>query len=200
MLANKNQSQNIPNGGFEQWRMNDSEILEPSYWETQNEPGLNFVERSKGHTGNFSVKLKVVWDEVIKSFAGGSINTVENFAIDERYDTLSCFYQGNMNGNDSLNINIKLFSKGKLIGFGSEYTVKACDYWKQLFVPINYSSNKIPDEASISFSISPGKESHYQTTYCKDDILLTSINQINDQLKERKKNEELLSIYNHFDS
>ena len=191
LVINSIQSQNVPNGGFEQWTMNESEISEPYFWETQNEPGLNFAEKSNGYKGNYSVKLKVVWDEVIKSFTGGSINTVENFAVYQRYDTLSCYYKGNISGNDSLIVNIKLYSRGKLIGFGSQYTVKAYDYWQQLFVFINYTSAEIPDEASISISISPGRESHYQTTYSIDDILLTSINQINYQFKKRRKNETL---------
>ena len=191
MLINTIQSQNVPNGGFEQWTLNEDEVSEPYFWETQNEPGLNFVEKTDGHTGNFSVKLKVVWDEVIKSFTGGTINTVGNFTVYQRYKTMSFFYRGNMGGNDSLKVNIKLYSRGKLIGFGTNYAIKTYDYWKQLFVDIIYTSEDTPDEASISISISPGRESHYQTTYSIDDILLTSINQINFQFKKRRKNETL---------
>ncbi len=94
LLLNNIQSQNIPNGGFEQWTENRSGVSEPFYWETQNEPGLNFVERTDGYSGKYAVKLKVIWDEVIKSFTGGSINTVENFVVDTAIRHIKLFLSG----------------------------------------------------------------------------------------------------------
>ncbi len=168
-------SQNVPNGGFEEWELNTYQAYEPAGWETQNETGLYYIEKATGHSGSYSAKLSIVWDNVIKSFTGASLSTEENFTVTSRYQTLSGFYKGNSNDTDTLKITVRMYSKDKPVGFGSCFIANANKEWKQFILQIEYNSDEIPDKASISIFIATEGDNHYQAVYYIDDLLLTSI-------------------------
>ena len=168
-------AQNIPNGNFEKWITGNTATLEPLNWETQNEQGLFYVERAVGHKSSYSAKLNVVWDNVIKTFTGAALTTEENFSVNFRFDTLTGFFKGNINDTDTLKINVRMYIKGKIIGFGTFFTNSYTDKWTQFKIKINYNSDQIPDKADISIVITPCNKGRYQTFFYIDDMLLTNI-------------------------
>ena len=56
-------SQNVPNGGFEDWEDTGNGIMEPVEWQTNNMSDLVFVTQEAGHSGESSARISVMWDE-----------------------------------------------------------------------------------------------------------------------------------------
>jgi len=166
----------IINGGFENWQKNNAGVLEPENWETQNEPELQLVENSEGHTGLHSACLSIVWDNMIKKFTGGLMSTENDIKITKSYKYLSGYYIGGINNVDTLNVNINIYSKNKLVGSGYSGLLNTKNEWVEFCVSINYYSNEKPETAKISFSINPVPGSHYQTKYCIDDLIFAENN------------------------
>ena len=163
-------AQDIPNGDFESWDNNIAGILDPEYWETQNEPGLVFVKNADGHTGLYSASLHVVWDSMMQKFTGASMTATENISAAVRLQSLTGYCKGIPNNSDTLKININLYSANELVGVGSSNIIQTNIDWEQFVVPIIYYSDKMPGKMKISFSVKPVDGNHFQTTYCIDDL------------------------------
>ena len=166
-------AQDIPNGNFEIWANNVAGIIEPENWETQNELGMVFVNIAKGHTGEFAACLCVVWDSMLQKFTGATMTTSGFVSINGRIKYLKGFCKGGSNNSDSLKVDIGLFSKNGLVAEGSSYILREDYEWEQFAVAINYCSDEEPSKMKISFSVVPLKGSHFQTTYCIDDLIIS---------------------------
>lgn len=167
-----NLAQTIPNGSFEIWSCNSSGMLQPQFWETQNEPELIYVEAVPGFSGNHAACLNVQWDYMLKKYCGASLKT--EFALIEKntHQTLSGYFKGNSENNDTLLIEINLFCGNKLIGRGATKILNHSNRWESFNVQIQYYSDLKPDKANISIEIKTKKGSHSLSTYCIDELLL----------------------------
>jgi hypothetical protein len=166
--------QNVPNGNFESWEFNMAGMPEPEGWKTENDQEMILVESAKGHDGNFSACLNVVWDRMKQEYSGGTLTTESRFPVDEKYSELTGFYSGNSNNYDTLFITINLFADEKEIAAGTASMTTVNSGWQQFNIEINYKEDIKPDEAGISISIIPAKGFHHQTVYCLDELCLTT--------------------------
>jgi len=163
-------AQTVPNGDFEDWKTNRANILEPVGWETQNDTQLLYVERVEGYSGNYAIGLNVIWDNMMQSFSGAVITSGKDIKISKRYSTLTGFYKGNSNNNDTLEININFYSNSTITAYGSLRLLNEDNGWDQFSVPMKYLSNAKPETASISISIILTEGSHKLTKYFIDDL------------------------------
>ncbi len=166
-------AQAVPNGDFEDWITDRADILEPVGWETQNDAQLLYVERTEGHTGNYAVCLNVVWDKMMQSFSGATISAENDIEPQERIRNLTGYYKAISDENDTLKINISIYSNNELIGVGSGSYVQATNGWIKFTIPVKYYSNIIPEKVRISISVIPVAGSRHQSTYCIDDLAFT---------------------------
>ena len=163
-------AQNITNYSFENWTYNANGMPEPENWETQNEAELVFVESSEGHTGSYSACLNIVWDNMMQKFTGANMSYENNINGDKAFKSLTGFCKGNINNTDTLNISVNVYSKNKLVGYGTCGILYTNNSWEEFQVSINYYSDEKPEKTKISFSVNLISGSHYQTTYCIDDL------------------------------
>jgi hypothetical protein len=175
-------AQNIPNGNFEIWSDNHSGMPQPHYWETQNEPEIVFVEPLSGHTGKYAACLNIQWDEMLKQYC--SAHLFSEFYPKEKikYTNLSGYIKGNAENIDSLFIEVYLYFGSSLIGSGTLKVLDNTNNWRIFKVPIQYISDELPDKVKINITVNPDKGSHFLTTYCIDDLLLTKSEAMTDNL------------------
>lgn len=167
-------AQAVPNGDFEDWTTDRASVLEPVGWETQNDAQLLYVNRTKGHSGRYAVCLNVVWDKMIQSFSGATISTENKIEPTKKIHSLTGFYKGISDENDTLKININFYSNNELIGTGSESFVQHTNDWVQFTVPLKYYTDIVPEKVKISISVIPVAGSHHQSTYCIDGLAFTA--------------------------
>lgn len=176
-----NLAQIIPNGNFEIWSENNSGMPQPQYWETQNEPELIYVEAVSGFSGNHAASLNVQWDNMLKEYCGASLNTEFTLVEYKKYHTLSGYFKGNSENNDTLVIEINLFCGNKPIGKGATKILDHSNRWQAFNIQIQYYSDSKPDKASISIEIKTLNGSHSLSTYCIDELLLANLEFLEDK-------------------
>lgn len=167
-----NLAQVIPNGNFEIWSDNNSGMPQPQKWETQNEPELIYIEPLPGYRGNHAACLNVQWDDMLKKYCGACLKTEFALLDKKKHQTLSGYFKGNSENNDTLIIEIDLFFENILIGKGVIKILDNSDQWEAFNVQIHYYSDAKPDKANISIEIKTIKGSHPSSTYCIDELTL----------------------------
>jgi len=165
-------AQNIPNGDFEIWTFNSNGMPQPQFWETQNEFEIIYVESMPGYKGNHAACINVQWDNMLKKYSGGSLNTSFNITQGIKYLLFEGYIKGNPDNIDSLNIEIKFFHNKKLVGKGETKILDHTNNWKQFAIQIFSLYDINPENASISIWINPEKGNHFLTTYCLDNLQL----------------------------
>jgi len=127
--------QSLPNSGFEDWHFSNG-VMNPQYWDTPNEASYILVEAGNGLQGGSAVQLNVIWDEVIKSYVAGglSLSYSDTFT---KAKFLTGYYKAQSNTYDSLNINIKLFSKNLLCCISSIKLGGNNNIWDPFSIQLN---------------------------------------------------------------
>jgi photosystem II stability/assembly factor-like uncharacterized protein len=173
-LASLIHSQNVPNGGFEDWEFNEDGAFEPVGWQTLNTDTWTDVFQVEGHSGQYAANLSAIWDEGLESYAGAMLFLDGNFSISERFTALSFFIHGAAAETDYLGVNLGIFKDGILIGSAITQINQAYDSWTEVSLAIDYIDEGVPDSAFIGIQIYPLMNAHDGTMYTIDDLNLNS--------------------------
>lgn len=164
-------SAQIPNPGLESWTDCD-----PDNWATSNVCGvlLPVTKSANAHSGSAAARGEVVAffgtnvGPILQSGAGG-----EGFAISQRYPSVRLFYMFSPVGGDRFAVNIAFFKGQSPVGQGAVALPAAVAVYAQLEVPITYTSNDVPDSATIQISIIgpvTGSDFHPASVMFVDDL------------------------------
>jgi hypothetical protein len=153
----------IPNAGFENWTSGD-----PDDWATSNVPAaglINIVQTTDNHSGSSALRGEVVnflglpMGPVIQSGPGG-----EGFSVSEKYLSLELYYKFTPFGGDLFGVNVALLKGGNPIAQGAVALPATVSTYTHLTVPLNYTTNDVPDLAIIQILIvGPVTGSDYHT-------------------------------------
>jgi photosystem II stability/assembly factor-like uncharacterized protein len=165
-------AQNVPNGGMEDWEINQHGGLEPVSWVTLNDDVFTSVFQEPGYQGEYAAKLSVEWDPVLEMFVGPMFFHDGNFNVSERFTALSFFLQGTAAGTDYLSVNVGMYKEGVLIGFAIEHFNQTYTEWTEISLEITYENNEVPDEAFIGIQVYPLMNATYGTYYTLDELNL----------------------------
>jgi photosystem II stability/assembly factor-like uncharacterized protein len=163
-------AQNVPNGGFEDWEINEDGGLEPVGWVTLNDDEFTDVSQVDGHDGQYAAKMSVEW--VVDQYDGAMLFLEDNFSVSERYTALSFYLQGETVATDYLSINIGMFKDGLYIGHAIGHFDQNYPSWTEISMEITYDNNEIPDSAFIGIQIYPLTQANNGTYYIIDDLNL----------------------------
>lgn len=163
-------AQNVPNGGFEDWETAGNGTLEPLNWQTNNLDDLTFVYQETGHTGNYSARISVEWDETLGMNITPMLYSDGFYPISERFTALNLFLMGESVDNNHLMVNIGMYKDGMNIGATLYPLYDDYTEWTAVSVPISYATGDVPDECSISFTIWPAGEVILGSHFFIDDV------------------------------
>ena len=169
----------IPNAGFEQWTGS-----EPTGWATSNAaPVANPVTASSSaHSGSWAVR-----GDVVNLFSVPYPPTIQSgsnargFSVSQRHANLTGYYIFNPVGGDRFTIDVGMYRNGVGIGIGAAALPTQVASYTQFSVPINYSSQEIPDTCIIQISIGGptiGTDIHVGSNYLLDDLAFLGTNSV----------------------
>jgi hypothetical protein len=135
-----------PNGDFEQWSGNF-----PLNWFTSNVPGFfePVTQSTNSHSGSFAARGEVV------DFSGFFFppfllaGDSSGFPVSQRYGSLEGFYQFSPQGNDAMFVYAVMSVDTVGIGAGLTVLSPAASGYTSFNVPIQYSSNDVPNRCYI---------------------------------------------------
>ena len=165
-------AQNVPNGGFENWTSGN-----PDNWYVDNLFSVAMpVTQGTAHSGSFSAKGTVVsyiggvLEPVIQSGAGAT-----GFAVNQRFKTVTGYYQFSPLQGDILGFNFILYKSGTPIASGAAAITAAASSWTQFNIDFSYFKGDIPDNCILSFLIDGpnGTDYHVGSFFLLDDVNLT---------------------------
>jgi len=167
-------AQNVPNGGFEEWEIAGNGTLEPVNWQANNLDDLTFVYQEPGHSGDYSARIAVQWDEGLGMNITAMLYYDMYFPVSERFTTLDLYLMGETLNSNYLMVSIGMYKEGINIG-ATQYPIYN-DYadWTAVSVPISYATGDVPDECFISFTIWPADEVELGSYFFIDDVELGS--------------------------
>lgn len=162
----------VPNGGFEDWELNSSDVPEPTGWETNNMSDLIFVTQEAGHSGQSSAKISVVWDETLNMNITPTLFYEGTFPVSQRFTSLNLYLLGESLDEDYLNITVSMYKDG--INIGATIYPLYDDYWDwtAVTVPITYATGDTPDACYIAFTIWPANAVTLGSNFYIDDLEL----------------------------
>ncbi len=164
--------QNVPNGGFEDWELAGNNVYEPVYWQTNNMDDLTLVYQEAGHTGQFSAKISVEWDETLGMNMTPILFYQGYFPVSERFSALNFYMLGETLNDDYLMVNVGMYSNGILIGNSMTPVYDDHTDWTAVSAPITYGNEETPDECFISLTIWPAAEVDLGSYCFIDDLVL----------------------------
>ncbi len=162
----------IPNSGFETWTAGD-----PDGWATSNVSSaglINITQTTDNHSGSYALRGEVVnflgtiIGPVIQSGPGGT-----GFAISEQYHSFEVYYKFTSIGGDKFSVNVSLEKAGSPIAQGAVALPSTVSTYTHLTVPLNYTTNEVPDLAIIQISITgpvTGSDYHVGSVMFVDDL------------------------------
>jgi photosystem II stability/assembly factor-like uncharacterized protein len=165
-------AQNVPNGEFENWDINEDGGFEPVSWQTLNTDSWTDVFQAQGHQGQYAAQLSAIWDDGLQMYAGAMLFLDDNFTISERFTALSFYLQGTAVETDYLSVNLGLFKNGIMIGNAITQINQAYGAWTKVSLAIDYLNDEIPDSAFIGIQIYPLMNAHDGTMYTIDELNL----------------------------
>ncbi len=178
-------AQDLPNKDFELWKKGENGESMPVGWITQNEPGFNTIVKSEGYEGKSSVKLIVLWDDLLKKTIGGRIST--SFAVqpNSRISGLTGHYKGSSVGNDTLVIELKSVRNEMIIASSEYSTMESTNGWKEFLLEI--SPDDLPGNCiyQLNIYIKSSGTSRKGTFYCIDNLNLNIKMQEEDELRNQ---------------
>lgn len=167
-------AQNVPNGGFEDWEINDDNVNEPVNWQTNNMTDLTFVYQETGHSGQSAARIAVEYDASLQMNITPVLFYDGYFSVSQRYTALKFYMKGESLNDDYLMVTVGMRYNG--INIGSSFTAIYEDYgdWTQVSVPIDYATEDTPDECFISFTFWEANAVDVGTYCFIDDVELGS--------------------------
>ena len=165
----------IPNSGFENWTAGD-----PDGWATSNAfPAgmVNVTQTSDYHSGSSALRGDVInfmgtpMGPVIQSGPGA-----KGFPISEQYHSFELYYKFTSISGDKFSVNVGLKKAGNPIAQGAVALPSTVSTYTHLTVPINYTTNDVPDSAIIQISITgpvTGSDYHVGSVMFVDDLLFS---------------------------
>ena len=165
----------IPNSGFENWTSGD-----PDGWATSNVfpiSLINITQTTDNHSGSYAVRGEVVnfqgtpMGPVIQSGPGGT-----GFPISEQYHSFELYYKFTSVDGDKFSVNVGLEKDGNPIAQGAAALPSTVSTYTHLTVPLNYTTNDVPDLAIIQISITgpvTGSDYHLGSVMFVDDLLFS---------------------------
>jgi len=151
-LVSSIQLAQIPNAGFESWTNGN-----PDGWFANNAPGfaVPVTQSSSGHSGSSAARL-----EVLSSFGivflpqlWSGDQALGGIPANQRYGSLTGFYQFSPIGGDLLFIEIWMVKGDQYLGFGGLSITNAAASYTEFSVPIEYTNSEVPDSAIIWFIV-----------------------------------------------
>ena len=170
----------VPNGDLETWVTNEAGGITPEHWVAEDNTSnvQNVFKVSRGFNSNHAAEL------IVTSIEGSRkavfLNS-ESIPVNKKYDFLTCYYKGLPIHKDSLNIKIEMYKNWDVVGEGMISFSGVQSSFEKLTIPIQYSSEDVPDTALI-FIIVGNKDliNHLGTSYTIDNFNLTDASGIND--------------------
>jgi hypothetical protein len=158
----------IPNSGFENWTSGT-----PDGWWTNNLPGFGTPVTKSGtaHSGTSAVRGDVITlvtgspysAQIITGTAAGG------FAINQRFGSVTGWYQFTPVSGDRLTVNVALFKGGTTgtgVAGGGLALPNAVSTYTQFSVPLTYLTNDVPDWCVLTFIISgPGNITYHAGSF-----------------------------------
>ncbi|MBI9037870.1 MAG: T9SS type A sorting domain-containing protein [Bacteroidales bacterium] len=170
----------VQNGGFETWVTNEAGGITPEHWVAEDNTSdvQNVFKVSPGFNSNNAAELVVT--EIEGNRKAVFLNS-DNIPVNKKYNSLTCYYKGLPIHEDSLNIEIKMYKNWNVVGEGMISFSEVQDSFEKLTIPIQYSSEDVPDTALI-FIIVGNKDliNHLGTSYTLDNFNLVDAAGIND--------------------
>jgi hypothetical protein len=143
--------------------------------------------------------LHALNDNIVPILIAGEITP--GIVISERYESFKGYYKLNPNGNDFLKVDVIVGTEDVVMGIGSSHFFATTPgLWFEFTVPIEYSSEGIPNTALIFFSITNNEQSVDPGSNAVVDMvsfdLITDIGQVS---AISDKNLQLKNFPNPFD-
>jgi hypothetical protein len=182
-------SQGVPNPSFENWV-----IGVPVGWY-----GFGIGQTTDSYSGDYAISLHALNDNIVPILIAGEITP--GIVISERYESFKGYYKLNPNGNDFLKVDVIVGTEDVVMGIGSSHFFATTPgLWFEFTVPIEYSSEGIPNTALIFFSITNNEQSVDPGSNAVVDMvsfdLITDIGQVS---AISDKNLQLKNFPNPFD-
>ncbi len=170
----------VQNGDFETWVTNEAGGITPEHWVAKDNTNdvQNVFKVSPGYESDFASELVVTSiDGIHKAVFLNS----DAIPVNKKYNFLTCYYKGLPIHEDSINIEIKMYKNWNVVGEGLISFSEEQNSFEKLSIPIQYSSEDIPDTALI-FIIVGNKDliNHIGTSYTIDNLSLVENSGIND--------------------
>jgi len=161
-------AQVIPNAGFESWSNGN-----PAGWTTNN--GLyTFITRvTTVHGGASAAQGSVVNMGTITMFPSlvSETQTGQGFPVSQRYATLHGYYQFVPVGGDFFMMTYLAEKNAAGVGSGAFVETQPQAVFKEFVAQILYPGSDVPDEGTITFTISgTGGLPHVGSTFIVDDL------------------------------
>jgi hypothetical protein len=154
-----NTSTPIVNGDFEQWSV--VQYDQAQSWFSQNVNAVNLgqfpvTKTNDCQEGNHAVKIEniIQGSTIIPGFVKTSTMNSPHFGsfpLNERHTSLSGYYKGFPQNNDSLSIVMLIYAQDTIAGYAFLFETDTVSQYKKFDTPIFYSENfnGIPDSAFI---------------------------------------------------
>lgn len=150
----------IPNADMEAWEEAvDYNVDEWISRDDMHEDEEKMVTQyDDAYSGNLALKLSNIITDDYKQFAyvrsGNNLyDRVPSFPVNYKHDALYGYFQFFPDNNDTLFIEVELYSQGEQLGYGRKIIHETVDSYTLFEIPINYYNETIPDSASIYISI-----------------------------------------------
>jgi hypothetical protein len=162
----------ILNPGFEDWAGGN-----PVDWATSNAfPAslVNITQTTDANTGMYAVDGIVIelqgtpYGPVIQSGTDAT-----GFPVTEKYQSLTLYYKFKSVEGDKFSVNVALERGGVPIAQGAVAIPTDVDVYKTVTVPLDYTTNEVPDRAYIQISITgpeTGNDVHIGSEMIVDDL------------------------------
>ncbi|NPD47983.1 MULTISPECIES: YCF48-related protein [unclassified Lentimicrobium] len=154
-----NSSEQLPNNNFENWTEESEFTINKWYSNQDNNDPTPIVEKNnEAFSGNLALKLSNSIGEQNMKFAHLSSyhNKYEygpSFPVYSNAEKFFFYYQFYPENDDSLFINVEMYSNGEVIGNGYQFIVQSVNEYTLKEVQINYFNEGQADSASIYFTI-----------------------------------------------
>lgn len=166
----------VPNNSFENW--NGTALDGWNF--TYADPGYeNVFKSTDAADGNYSVRLKPVFNNLLGNVPRAGINT-GMFPLTTAYTSLHGDIKGTLAGGDNFVITVDLFDGGTTLAVGSYSTGQSSSEWSSFTAPINYGYAGIPDSAWINVLVTNGTTATEGTDFLVDNLRFEGPSGFND--------------------
>lgn len=196
----------IPNAGFENWDTTNLFIYKHIYpvgwmsnnlyWQSVNKQNA-VVPSTDAHSGKYAMKMTVL-NDTSSSKQGASCGTFEGdllmgegngkFAINNKPAGIEFWHKFSSPQKENFILFVNLYYGENQVGSAMVFSEENSSSWSKMAASIDYTSNEIPDSASVSILVGYSDTPTVGTIFMIDDLSFTTATAINESSIENGLN------------